>query len=104
MAPWCFNECFRRGWVNGDLVMYLCDDDVLYPRAFETFVSYCRRHPEAQAMYASQDIGLIYPDGRHAILGERRATRIGGRCGSGRTMDCEVDYLQFCHRERYYRC
>src|SRR5207247_5838639 len=20
MAPWCFNECFRRGWAQGDLI------------------------------------------------------------------------------------
>jgi glycosyltransferase involved in cell wall biosynthesis len=98
MAPWCFNECFRRGMVKGDLVMYLCDDDILYPNAFGTFVSYCRGHPEARAMYASQDIGVIYPNGWHAIVGERRATEPGGRSCHGRRMDCEVDYLQFCHR------
>jgi hypothetical protein len=98
MAPWCFNECFRRGLVRGDLVMYLCDDDVLYPRAFETFVAYCRKSPGARAMYASQDVGVIYPNGWHAIVGERRATWPGGRSCDGRRMDCEVDYLQFCHR------
>jgi hypothetical protein len=98
MAPWCFNECFRRGLVRGELVMYLCDDDVLYPRAFETFVSYCRRNPDARAMYASQDLGVIYPNGWHAIVGERRATVPGGRSCNGRPMDSEVDYLQFCHR------
>jgi glycosyltransferase involved in cell wall biosynthesis len=98
MAPWCFNECFRRGWVRGDLVMYLCDDDLLYPNAFETFVSYCGRHPDARAMYASQDVGVIYPNGWRALIGERRATEPGGRSCRGRRMDCEVDYLQFCHR------
>jgi len=98
MAPWCFNECFRRRLVTGDLVMYLCDDDVLYPRAFETFVSYCRRHPSAQAMYASQDLGVIYPNGWHAIVGERRSTQPGGRCCGGVHMDHNVDYLQLCHK------
>jgi hypothetical protein len=98
MAPWCFNECFRRGLVTGDLVMYLCDDDLLYPNAFATFVSFCRRHPEAQAMYASQDIGVIYPNGWRLVLGERRATEPGGRSCHGRKMDGEVDYLQLCHK------
>jgi glycosyltransferase involved in cell wall biosynthesis len=98
MAPWCFNECFRRGLVRGELVMYLCDDDVLYPRAFETFVGYCRNNPGARAMYASQDVGVIYPNGWHAIVGERRADRPGGRCCRGRPMDSQVDYLQFCHK------
>jgi glycosyltransferase involved in cell wall biosynthesis len=98
MAPWCFNECFRKGLVTGDLVMYLCDDDILYPSAFETFVSYCRKHPGTEVMYASQDIGVIYPNGFHDIVGERRATEPGGVSCGGRIMDCQVDYLQLCHR------
>jgi glycosyltransferase involved in cell wall biosynthesis len=84
MAPWCYNECFRRGLVSGDLVMYLCDDDILYPNAFATFVSHCRQNPEALAMYASQDVAVVYPNGWRAII----------------RMDCHVDYLQFCHKAR----
>ncbi len=103
MAPWCFNECFRKGLVSGDLVMYLCDDDVLYPNAFATFVSYSRQNPHAQAMYASQDIGVIYANGCRAIVGERRATEVGGKSCAGRPMDCQVDYLQFCHRAAVLR-
>jgi hypothetical protein len=97
MAPWCFNECFRRGRVRGELVTYLCDDDLFYPNAFETFVSFFRTHPDARAVYASQDRAVIYPNGWRALVGERRATVHGGRSCGGRTMDCEVDYLQFCH-------
>ncbi len=98
MAPWCFNECFRRGWVQGELVMYLCDDDILYPEAFATFVKAFRENSAALAMYASQDIGWIGPDGRCEIVGERRARASGGKKCAGRIMDCQVDYLQLCHR------
>lgn len=98
MAPWCFNECFRNGMVSGDLVMYLCDDDILYPNAFQTFVSYVEKNPNALAMYASQDIGVIYPNGDRAVTGERRAIGVAGRCCNGRPLDCHVDYLQMCHR------
>jgi GT2 family glycosyltransferase len=98
MAPWCINQCFRKEMVRGDLVTYLCDDDVYYPNAFETFVAYAKQNPDILAMYASQDIGVIWPNGKRTITGERRATQIGGRCANGRRMDCEVDYLQFCHR------
>ena len=98
MAPWCFNECVRKGWVSGELIVYLCDDDLLYPNAFQTFVSYWQEHPDVQAMYASQDLGIIYPNGWHAITGERRARQMRGRSCNGGRMDCEVDYLQFCHR------
>jgi hypothetical protein len=77
----------------------LCDDDVLYPNAFETFVSYTKFNPNVQAMYASQDVGVIYPNGWRAIVGERRADHVGGSCVQGKQMDCVVDYLQFCHRK-----
>ncbi len=100
MAPWCFNECYRKGLVHGELVMYLCDDDILYPNAFRTFVSYAESRDDALAMYASQDVGVIYRDGRRRIVGERRAIGLAGRCCRGRTLDCQVDYLQFCHRRR----
>ncbi len=98
MAPWCFNECFRNGLVKGELVMYLCDDDILYPNAFQTFVSYAESRPDVLAMYASQDVGVIYPNGWRAVTGERRAIGVGGKCVNGRPFDCQVDYLQFCHR------
>src|SRR5262249_10385012 len=62
------------------------------------FVSYCRQNRHAKAMYASQDIAVIYPNGWHAIIGERRATQPGGKSCQGRQMDCHVDYLQFCHK------
>lgn len=99
MAPWCFNECIRNGLVKGELIMYLCDDDLLYPNAFQTFVAYSESHPEVLAMYASQDIGIIYPNGWRAITGERRAIGVAGKCCNGRPLDCQVDYLQFCHKK-----
>jgi hypothetical protein len=98
MAPWCFNECFRNGLVRGELVTYLCDDDVWYPNAFATFAAYFGRNPHVAALYASQDVGVIHPDGRRAVVGQRRALGLGGKCVSGRVMDCQVDYLQLCHR------
>lgn len=98
MAPWCFNECFRRGLVSGDLVVYLCDDDIFYPNAFHTFASFAANRPEVVAMYASQDLVVIHPDGRRTSAGERRALAFGGRCCKGRLMDCQVDYAQMAHR------
>jgi hypothetical protein len=98
MAPWCYNECFRQGIVNGDLVVYLCDDDLYYANAFQTFVDYANANPHVAAMYASQDHAVIYDDGTLAITGERRALAMGGSCCKGRILDCHVDYAQMCHR------
>jgi spore maturation protein CgeD len=98
MASWCFNRLLNSGEVTGELIMYLNDDDLLYPEAFETYWNFYQQHDRApQAMYASQDIGLVAPNGETQIIGHRVADRPGGRSCKGRKLDCQVDYLQFCH-------
>jgi spore maturation protein CgeD len=101
MAGWCFNRLLNSGQVTGELIMYLNDDDLLYPEAFETYWNFYQQHDRVpQAMYASQDIGLVGPDGETQIIGHRTADRPGGRLCKGRKLDCQVDYLQFCHTAR----
>lgn len=98
MCSWCFNRLLNSGQITGELIMYLNDDDLLYPEAFETYWNFYQQHGRApQAMYASQDIGLVDPDGKTQIIGRRVADRPGGRSCKGRKLDCQVDYLQFCH-------
>jgi hypothetical protein len=98
MASWCFNRILNSGQLTGELIMYLNDDDLLYPEAFATYWGfYQKHHRKPQAMYASQDIGLVDPQGKTQIIGRRVADRPGGRLCKGRRLDCRVDYLQFCH-------
>ena len=98
MASWCFNNVLNSGTLTGELILYLCDDDLLYPVAFGTFWDYYeRQRKEPQAMYASQEIGQVGPDGQTRIIGKRIADRPAGRFCRGRKLDCQVDYLQFCH-------
>jgi spore maturation protein CgeD len=98
MASWCFNRLLNSSQLTGELMMYLSDDDLLYPEAFATYWDFYLQHNrEPQAMYASQDIGLVGPDGKTQIIGQRVADRPAGRFCRGRRMDCRVDYLQFCH-------
>jgi spore maturation protein CgeD len=98
MASWCFNKALNSGQLTGDLILYLNDDDLLYPEAFETFWHcYDEHNREPQAMYSSQDLGVVGPDGKTKVVGTRRADRPAGRFCRGRRLDCEVDYLQFCH-------
>lgn len=98
MASWCFNNVLRSGVLTGELILYLCDDDLLYPEAFSTFWNfYTANDRKPQAMYASQDIGVVAGDGPAKIIGHRRADRPAGKFCRGRRLDCQVDYLQFCH-------
>lgn len=98
MASRCFNQALNSGRLQGELVMYLCDDDLLYKNAFETFWKFYTEHNrEPQAMYASQHVGLVGADGKVQIIGKRIANRPAGKFCKGRKLDCQVDYLQFCH-------
>lgn len=98
MASWCFNKLLNAGEVQGELVLYLCDDDLLYPQAFQTYWEfYTSNNREPQAMYSSQDIGLVNAQGKTKIIGRRTAEKPAGRFCRGQRLDCRVDYLQFCH-------
>jgi spore maturation protein CgeD len=98
MVCWCFNRLLNSGQLTGELILYLSDDDLFYPEAFATYWSFYQQHNrEPQAMYASQDIGLVDPEGKTQIIGRRLADRPAGRFCKGRRLDCRVDYLQFCH-------
>ncbi len=98
MASWCGNRLLNSGRLRGELIMTLCDDDLLYPEAFATFWEFYTRHDKKpQAMYASEDVGFIDPDGQVSIAGRRIADRPAGRFCDGRKIDCQIDYLQFCH-------
>jgi spore maturation protein CgeD len=98
IASWCFNECFRMGLVSGDYVTYLCDDDFLYPNAFQAFFDYAREHPEAQAMYAGVDMTAVNAQGQIVYSSSIPADGIRGGCCQGGPLDCHVDYLQLCHK------
>lgn len=96
MASWCYNEVFKRNLVKGDLVVYLCDDDIFYENAFFTFVEHFKRNQDHFAAYASEDVAVYRIGEEPIIYGERKALEISGL--GAYPMDCRVDYLQFCHK------
>jgi glycosyltransferase involved in cell wall biosynthesis len=101
MASWCLNRWLNSDRARGELIMYLCDDDLIYPEAFETYWNFYRQNDRVpHAMYASQDIGLVDPQGRTQIVGRRVADRPAGRFCRGRRLDCHVDSLQLCHTSK----
>jgi glycosyltransferase involved in cell wall biosynthesis len=102
MAPWCFNECFRRNLVDTDLIVYMGDDDIWYENAFETFVNF-HNEKKVDAMYASQDIAYHFKDGSRYVIGERRAIQLMGKTVNRFvSMDCKVDMMQFCHTKNVW--
>jgi glycosyltransferase involved in cell wall biosynthesis len=97
IASWCFNECFRKKLVQGRYVTYLCDDDLLYPNAFQAFYDYLRCHPDAKALYASVDLTGLNAQGEKCRFREILAHEVKGSCCGGGELDNHVDYLQLCH-------
>jgi glycosyltransferase involved in cell wall biosynthesis len=102
VASWCFNECFRKKMLNGSFVVYLCDDDMFYPNAFQTFYDYAQSNPEAKAMYASIDMTAVTPAGEKVTYHEMIAEEMKGSCCGGGPLDCQVDYLQLCHKAELF--
>jgi hypothetical protein len=98
VASWCFNECFRKKLLRGRYVLYLCDDDLLYPGALEGFHDYARAHPDARALYGSVDMTGVDARGEKFLLREILADEVRGSCCGGGSLDCQVDYLQVCHQ------
>lgn len=98
IASWCFNECFRKKLLNGQFVTYLCDDDLFYPNAFQTFHDYSRTKPDVKAMYASVDMTGVSAEGEKMLFRELLAEEVKGSCCGGGQLDCHVDYLQLCHK------
>jgi FkbM family methyltransferase len=99
IASWCFNECFRHGLARGEFVTYLCDDDLYYPHAFQTFHDHVQMHPETMAMYASLDrTGKTASGKTFHFQPPLLATEVKGSCCDGGKLDCQVDYLQLCHK------
>jgi hypothetical protein len=101
MASWCLNHWLNSDRARGELIMYLCDDDLIYTEAFATYWSfYCQNDRVPQAMYASQDIGVVDSEGRNQIVGRRVADQPRGRFCRGGRLDCRVDSLQLCQTSR----
>jgi len=98
IAPWCYNRMLPIAM--GELVVYLCDDDIFYPNGFAIFNEYMKRNPDWLACYSSQDHGSYAPPEKPIVTGVRPAHIIRGR-GIAK-LDCQVDYLQLCHRRKIF--
>jgi glycosyltransferase involved in cell wall biosynthesis len=98
MHSWCVNECFRKGLVDGEFVMYLCDDDWLYSQAFGVFYDFYQQHPEVDAMYGGMDFILQKADGSRTQLPTLHANVNRGSFCGGPGLYCQVDGGQICHK------
>jgi hypothetical protein len=95
IQAWAINEAWRRGRVRGDLVLHLCDDDVLDPDVLETWMATARREQHQSAWYGRAVRSRVHANGEEEHLGEL------GLCGvstAGRYLDCKTDGMQVCHR------
>jgi Glycosyl transferase family 2 len=95
IQAWAINEAWRRGRVRGDLVMHLCDDDVLYPDALAVFLEAMASNPGQAAWYRSAERLKIESDGNTTFIDILPAV---GVARLKKDLDCKVDGMQVAHR------
>lgn len=95
IQSWAINEAWRRGRVRGDIVLHLCDDDILHPAAVENFIAQSRRCQYEGAWYGWASRTAVGPDGSEMRLGRLGTVGVGR---PGNSLRCRVDGMQVCFR------
>lgn len=72
------------------------------PRRFQAFHDYAASHPQAMALYAAVDMTGVSAAGEKLVFREILAEEIKGSCCGGGALDCQVDYLQLCHKAELF--
>lgn len=92
---WKINEAWRRGYVRGDLITHLADDDVYQPTALADFLRHAEANPGQAAWYGKADRVRVYESGFQEDLGPLGLRGVGTPVHSLRS---HVDGLQVFHR------
>ena len=90
---WVTNEVIRAGLIRGRYVSMFYDDDMYYPTFIERMAGHLDGHPDASAVWCSQDRIRLDSDGSEELIGVITATgpkRYG--------WDCQVDGAQIMFR------
>ena len=93
MVGWSFNEAFRRNAVRGEYVCTFYDDDLYYPNFIAHMAGYLDSHPEAQAVWCTEDRMRLTSQGQELVGQIRAADK-----RTGRNFDCQVDGMQVMFR------
>ncbi|MDG4784353.1 glycosyltransferase family A protein [Micromonospora sp. WMMD1102] len=91
---WTTNEVIRAGLIRGRYVSTFYDDDQYGPTFVQRMAGYLDDHPDARAVWCSQDRVRLDPDGTETLVGVIRAN---GPRGPGQ-FDCQVDGAQIMIR------
>ncbi len=94
---WQTNEAVRRGWIVGDLVHCMTDDDKLDPDAFAAWLRAARFAPDQSAWFGQANRTETVPGGEVplGVLDAAPGARLNGR----------IDGIQVCcRRELFGRC
>jgi hypothetical protein len=93
-VAWCFNQAVRAGLVRGRYMCTMYDDDVYDPEFFARMAGYLDDHPDALAVWCTEDRVTLGVDGTTTLVGRIEAN--GPR--SGAVFDCLVDGAQVMWR------
>lgn len=90
VAHW-FNVAYRLDLLKGKYICTFYDDDIYYSRFMESMGGYLDAHPDAMAVWCSEDRYHLHADGSTRNTGVIAASR---DINHGENMDCMVDGMQ----------
>lgn len=92
-VAWAANQAIRAGLARGRYMCTFYDDDLYRPEFMEQMAGYLDAHPEARAVWCSEDRVSVGSDGTSVL--EARIPADGPRAGG---WDCQVDGAQVMWR------
>lgn len=97
---WVINRAMLSGRVRGDILLCLCDDDVLDPTWLERVLEVAKRRPDQNAWVGQAERWTMPARGKPRKL-DTLAAR--GVYGEGRPLRCVVDGMQLAVRRAAWR-
>jgi hypothetical protein len=88
------NNAIRASLVRGRYMCTFYDDDRYLPRFMEVMAGYLDTHPKTGAVWCSELLARLEPDGTEVLVAHRPASEIK----YGASMDCRVDGAQIMWR------
>lgn len=98
VCPWLLNMHYPHA--NGEIIMYISDDDLFMPGLFRTVVSYFDNYPERDAVYFNM-ARTVARQPAHGTMWAERWSGIAADAPRGvGQVDCIIDGGQVAYRKR----
>lgn len=96
-TAWLMNQYYPKA--NGDIILYISDDDLFQPGLFKSVVDYFDEHQDRHALYFHLVRTRAYAPGQGTKWNEAFAFIWADRIRSVNCLDCQIDGGQIAYRK-----